>query len=124
MGLMNWLRSLSGRVRERPKSFATFDDNGASCRWPDGTIESVAWDDLRSIEIRTTDAGPFVEDVFLVLTAIDGGCVIPQEAEGFTELLEHVQQWPGFDHQAVISAMSCADNASFPCWRRGDTQPA
>jgi hypothetical protein len=97
---------------------ATCDSHGVSCRSPDGTIVSVAWDEVRSVEIRTTDAGPFVEDVFLVLHTGGGGCIIPQEAEGFTTLVEHLQQWPGVDNKALISAMTCTDNATFLCWQR------
>jgi hypothetical protein len=107
-------------MHERPKAVASFNDCGASCSWPDGTVESVPWDELHAVEIRTTDAGPFFEDVFLVLDAGDRGCVIPQEAEGFGALFERLQQLPGFDNQAAISAMTCTDNATFQCWRRGD----
>jgi hypothetical protein len=120
MGLSGWLKALRGRMHERPKAVVTFDDHGGSCRRPDGTVESVAWEDLRLVEIRTTDEGPFLEDVFLVLHATDGGCVVPQAAEGFLELIKRLQQWPGFDNTALISAMTCTDNASFVCWRRGD----
>jgi hypothetical protein len=81
----------------------------------------MAWDDVQSVEIRTTDAGPWVEDVFLVLRAAESVCVVPQGAEGFAELFEHLQQWPGFDNMAVISAMGCAENATFVCWRRAES---
>jgi hypothetical protein len=120
MGLSDWLKLLRGRRHEPPKVIATFDDHGASCRWPDGTSVSVAWDDLRSVEIHTTDAGPFVEDVFLVLRATDGDCVVPQGAEGFAKLIAHLKQWSGFDIEALYSAMTCTDNATFLCWERAD----
>jgi hypothetical protein len=123
MELSGWLKLLRGRLRERPKAVATFDDHGAACRWPDGTVASVAWDQLRSVEIRTTEAGPFAEDVFLVLHADDSDCVVPQEAEGFGGLLERLQRLPGFDHEAISAAMTCTDNATFPCWRRADPEP-
>lgn len=79
---------------------------------------SVTWNDLQAIEIRTTDQGPFVEDVFLLLHTNEGGLAVPQEADGSAALLAHLQQWPGFDTEAVIAAMTCTDNAAFPCWRR------
>ena len=136
MGLSGWLKSLRGRprgrpgavvksdagraARGRPRAVVTFDDRGVTCRRIGGVVESVAWDDLHSVEIRTTDEGPFVEDVFLVLHAAGGGCVVPQEAEGFADLIGRLQRLPGFDNGALISAMTCAENATFPCWRRGD----
>src|SRR5262249_15073322 len=73
----DWLKSLLVRMHRPPKVVTTFDDRGASCRWPDGTLASVTWDDLHSVEIRTTDAGPFAEDVFLVLRAGGGDCAVP-----------------------------------------------
>src|SRR4051812_37159375 len=94
-----------GAIALAQVAVATFDDHGATCRWPDGTIQAVTWDDLQAVEICTTDMGPFVEDVFLVLHATDGGCIVPQEAEGFAKLIGHLQQWPGFDIKAAISAM-------------------
>jgi hypothetical protein len=118
MGLPDWLKRPRDRTPERRRVIATCDSHEFFCRWPDGTIVSVAWVEVRSVEIRTTDAGPFVEDVFLVLHTGDGGCIIPQEAEGFTGLVEHLQRWPGFDNKALISAMTCTDNATFLCWQR------
>ena len=118
MWLWQWLKSVPLRMHERPKAVASFDDSAVSCRRPDGFTETVRWDELRSVEILTTDAGPFVEDVFLVLHADNHGCVIPQAAEGFAALMKRLQQLPGFNNSAVISAMTCTDNASFPCWQR------
>ncbi len=120
MNWLHWLISLPGRLQERPKTVVTFDERGVTCRWPDGPVQSVTWDELRTVEIRTTDWGPFVEDVYLVLNAGDDGCVVPQEAQGFNPLLERLQTLSGFDNGAVGSAMTCTDNAIFPCWRRID----
>ena len=78
----------------------------------------VSWVDLQEIGIQTTDGGPFVEDVFLVLRGGEVRCVIPLEATGFTAVLSRLRELPGFDNDAVISAMTCTDNAAFPCWRR------
>ncbi|HVX13746.1 MAG TPA: hypothetical protein VHC22_21370 [Pirellulales bacterium] len=68
--------------------------------------------------IETTDAGPTVEDVFWVLGGDDSGCVVPSEAEGMVELFERLQCLPGFNNQAVIEAMSCAENRTHVCWNR------
>ena len=121
MNWLHWLIALPDRLQKRPRAIATFDETGVTCRWPDGPVQSVTWDELEAVEIRTTDWGPFVEDVFLVLYAGDGGCVVPQEAEGFDPLLRRLQSLPGFDNAAVGSAMTCTYNAVFPCWRRIDS---
>jgi hypothetical protein len=122
MNWLHWLISLPGRSRERPRAVAAFDEVGVTCRWPDGPVQSVTWDDLDAVEIRTTDWGPFVEDVYLMLHAGDDGCVVPQESEGFDPLLRRLQSLPGFDNGAICSAMKCTDNAVFPCWRRDDAR--
>ena len=35
---------------------------------PDGTQEIVEWTDLQAVDVQTTDQGPFLPDVFWVLT--------------------------------------------------------
>lgn len=87
---------------------------------PDGVEETIRWDDLHEVVIVTTDEGPWQDDVFLMLVAADGksGCVVPQSAEGSQQLLERLQQLPGFDSGAVVEAMGSTSEATFPCWKR------
>ena len=109
-----------------PESFyvVRFSESDVSCTHPDGTIESVAWDDLQQIEIVTTDHGPFHPDVFWVLHGSMAGCVVPQGATGHRELLERLQRLPGFRNEAVIEAMTSTENRRFLCWeKRGDAEP-
>jgi hypothetical protein len=96
----------------------TFDDKLVRCHHPNGTKEEVSWDELSAVEIFTTDAGPFVCDVFFVLHGNARACVVPQEAEGCKELLERLQRLPGFNNQAVIDAMCCTSNARFQAWQK------
>ncbi|MFH1981940.1 MAG: hypothetical protein ABIL58_08845 [Pseudomonadota bacterium] len=87
---------------------------------PDGAEETIRWDELHEVGILTTDEGPTQEDVFFFLIAADGksGCVVPQFSHGCDQLLERLQQLPGFDNQVVIEAMGSTGNAKFVCWRR------
>jgi hypothetical protein len=117
---MEWLRSLLSGRRQVERSSVVVDERGVTCRRPGGTVEAVAWADLRAVEILTTDEGPWSEDVFWVLHGRGGGCVVPQEAEGSNALLERLQQLPGFDNAAVIRAMGSTENARFPCWKAAD----
>jgi hypothetical protein len=120
MGVMGWIRTLlAGRHREERPPVAV-DDRGVAYRRPDGTVESVAWAELRGVEIVTTDAGPWSEDVFWVLYGQDGGCAVPQGAKGVDVLLERLQRLPGFDYEASIRAMKCTEDARFPCWHAAD----
>jgi hypothetical protein len=98
-----------------------FDDENISLIREDGSRESVRWSDLSAVVIKTTDEGPFLEDVFFILFGNDqkSGCVVPQEATGASELFSALQdRLPGFDNEKVIEAMSSSNNRSFLIWRR------
>lgn len=101
----------------------TFDASGVAYNASDGMIHRVSWVDLRSVEIATTDEGPFVEDVFWVLHTPEQSLVIPQSASGSEELLGRLQLLKGFDNKTVIAAMSCGGNERFVCWERDRTAP-
>lgn len=83
---------------------------------PEGTIESIGWDDLRRVEVVTTDQGPFLPDSFWVLTGNETQCTIAQGANGESSLLERLQTLSGFDNDVLISAIGSTSNARFLCW--------
>ena len=93
---------------------------GVTCCRPGGPTESVEWDDLQKVFIRTTDEGPFAPDVFWILAGRKGGCVVPQGATGEDVLLERLQALPGFDNEALIKAMASTSNQDFVCWQRSE----
>jgi hypothetical protein len=98
-----------------------FDDESISVIRQDGSRESVRWSDLREVVIKTTDEGPFIEDVFIILIGKDqrSGCLVPQGADGESELFSALQaRLPGFDNEKVIEAMSSSENRSFLLWSR------
>ena len=96
----------------------TFDDESVMRTLANGQVETVRWDDLLHVQIMTTDEGPFVDDVFWLLSAEDHGCAVPSEAEGMAALLRRLQKLPGFDDEAVIRAMGCTGNDLFAVWSR------
>jgi len=108
--------------REKPKTpdRVTFTGDAVTRVRPDGVEETIRWDDLHEVGILTTDEGPWQEDVFFLLVASDGksGCAAPQSSDGSKQLLERLQQLPGFDNDAVIKAMGSTSNAKFVCWKR------
>ena len=92
------------------------DEQGVTRR-SNGEVEVVAWPELARVLIRTTDTGPFADDVFWLLERRDGSVlVVPSEAAGADRLLERLQELPGFDNEAVIRASTSVENALFPCW--------
>ena len=117
MDPIDQLEGMLGRRRERSGVLVAVDDRGYICRWPGGSVDSIAWDDLLAVVIRTTDQGPMQEDVFLVLRSAGGDCVIPQSNEITDDLLVRFQRTlPGFDSMAVIQATGSTENATFVCW--------
>jgi hypothetical protein len=87
----------------------------------DGVAERVRWDDLVQVNVRTTDCGPFLEDVYFELVGRNNtGCLVPQESEQFNILLARFREWPGWNSDEFGKAMCCTENARFICWNRTD----
>ena len=94
------------------------DEQGLTASLTGGPALRLEFHDLQRVAIRTTDEGPFAEDVFWILTAEKQVCIIPQGAEGQVELFDQLLKLPGFDCQAMVVAMSSTENAEFECWKR------
>ena len=126
VGLFGFFRrSSSPTTKDLPlllKSSVSSDDESITCHRDgfNGLVESVRWLDLRTVLIRTTDRGPFVDDVFWVLWTEDSECMTPSEAEGMSQLLERLQTLPNFDNSAIIEAMQSTENRWFVCWKHPD----
>jgi hypothetical protein len=96
------------------------DERRVVCRRPSGEEDAVAWDSLDAVLVETNDSGPWGADVWWILVGRDGrsGCAIPQGATGEKPLFDALQALPGFDNEALIAAMTCAEDKRFLCWRR------
>jgi hypothetical protein len=99
--------------------FVTFGEEEVS-HTGHGGIESISWNELSGVDILTTSAGPWHEDVFLLLLDQESHvrCTIPQASQGFQLLLERLLALPQFDTPAFISAMGSTSDRRFTCWRR------
>ncbi|HWP25141.1 MAG TPA: hypothetical protein VNL39_02225 [Xanthobacteraceae bacterium] len=108
------------RMRSTPENLYVVEltADAIACRYPSGTTERVSWEDLRRVEILTTDGGPFATDLFWVLHGSRAGCVIPQGAAGEKDLLQRLQALPGFRSEVVIEAGASTVNRRFVCWER------
>lgn len=82
--------------------------------------EEIAIDQIAEIAVITTDEGPFVDDVFLVLSGDDKEIKIPQDAENFEAMFDVFKKFEGFNYEAFIEAMSSTENAKFVCWKHAD----
>jgi len=95
-----------------------FDESRVLLTRSNGKVEEVAWDDLQAVIIETTDQGPGVCDVFIILVGKSSGCVIPQDLEKTSELLTRLQLLPDFDNRRLIDSMGSSENERFLCWER------
>lgn len=118
MRLFRWIKSRFEMAPINRVSVVTCGSTTLQVQWARGSTASIHWDDVQRVVIRTTDRGPFDDDVFLVLETPGRSYVIPQAAAGAGDLLGRLQQLPGFDNEAVIESMGCTDNRDFPCWER------
>ncbi len=85
---------------------------------PDGTSETVRWDDLKEVVLVTTDRGPEAGDVYWMLVGYTGGCAVAGGAIGMKQFRAQLRRLPRFSRSAVIRAMTSRRNGSFVCWRR------
>lgn len=85
-----------------------------------GLLSSIRWPDLIAAGIRTTDTGPFEEDVFWQYLLPDGVVEIPSCANvPFDELTAHL---PGFDARKVITAMTWCKERVFRIWHHAESR--
>lgn len=105
-------RSMSPVCVHHDEKTITVDDGA-------GGISSLAWADLGSVTVLTTSAGPFVTDLFWILSDREGRTTVtvPMDASGEHALLLAMQaRLPGFDNMAVVEAMSSTDGGVFQIW--------
>lgn len=100
-------------------SSITIDDEGVRRQLADGTEESVTWEKLKEVAIRTTPEGPWKEDVFFLLVAEGGGgCAVPAGDPSADALMSRLQSLPDFDNDAFIEAMTTIEDGLFVVWQR------
>jgi len=96
------------------------NDEGVACHFPSkGKTDKIKWSDIALIQVLTTNEGPYVCDVFYVLTdKNDQGVVIPQDKKESKEVFEKIREFPGFDNKTFIEAMGSAQVKWFTVWKK------
>jgi len=95
-----------------------FDGHTISADGPFARKSFVRVEDIREIGIETTNAGPFLEDVFWLINR-EADCVrIPQDSPVFKVLMDYFGSFEGFDWRPFTGAMSCTDPRYFLCWQK------
>ncbi len=76
----------------------------------DGSQNLLLHHELQAVEILNA------EEVYFLLIGPNSSVVVPHRAVGADELLKHLQKLPGFDNEAVITAMTT--EGKFECWKK------
>ena len=71
MKLFRWLKSKFDMAPVNRVAAVTCDDQAINFHWAGGSMASSRWDQIQRVLIRTTDRGPFDDDVFLVIETAD-----------------------------------------------------
>jgi hypothetical protein len=109
-----------GFIKENTPKF-WYDDNMGYFGWPD-EIQAWKWIDVVSIEIVTTDEGPWNEDLYWLISVKNRNecIVIPQGAEGGNAMLDAIPKVLGEPDWAVATeAMCCCSDNRFLIWSHG-----
>lgn len=124
--MLGWLRKhlahhLPAVVKPRGRSpvSVTFSEDDITVTPAGGTPARIAWAEITSVTILTTDKGPAETDLAWLISPRDRhrSILVPMGADGEHELLHAMQErLAGFDNVAVIEAMGTTTNASFPVW--------
>jgi hypothetical protein len=106
----------------------TFDERVISLANPDGSTESVQWDDLVSVSIEPYEdyyqiwIGPF----FVSLNLRDGRLLIPAFAVGLDLFVDRLRDLPGIDRERLDVLFSKEITSTCVLWAResGGSQTA
>ena len=94
---------------------------GVVCKYPSlKKTESVRWDQVDQIKVETTDEGPDVCDVFIILIESQNkkGVVLPQDRAETEIVIDKILSFPNFDYRTWVIAMGSAENATFDVWKK------
>ena len=102
----------------------TFDGAVLRASDPLGADQTIDMAKVLNVGVETTCLGPFVEDVFWVVSDGVQSIRIPQCSPIFEQLLAHFKTVEGFDWDSFGRSAPCTDDAYFPCWsRRTSNEP-
>ena len=88
-------------------------------------LNTIRWDELDVVGLRTTSEGPFAEDVFWVFVMRDGQRIdVPSLLVGDDVIDVLTDHLPGLDCAKVILAMGAAADRVFRVWDRAQSPRA
>ena len=111
------------RLAENSKKepFIKVTDNEITCDFPSkNKQDKINWDEIDLIQVLTTDEGPYVCDVFIILqnTATKNGVAVPSDRLETKLIVDRIIKFPDFDGKTWIEAMGSAENKWFTVWKK------
>jgi hypothetical protein len=116
--LFDWLLKPLDMVTRYFRTDFSVDGQNIIIKRPFSRNMSVRFDELDEIGVETTDQGPFVEDVILILRRGDMRFRIGGPCSVFVAFMQRFDSLENFDWRPFIEAQGCTDNRYFSCWRR------
>ncbi|SRR5260221_10214891 len=97
----------------------TVDESGVERELADGRRESVAWTDVRQVDVVTLPKGPWAERQRIVLHGADdeSGCIVPLDVADQGGLLGALGRLPSFDHRVLHDALTAARTGTVVVWQ-------
>jgi hypothetical protein len=117
--LKRFFKKNDGKYSERT-SHVGFDQERFWVRHSEKEEESFLWKELIGVAIRIFKNEPRTPHVFWILGVEKRLLTYPDKAIGEIKMLKRLQKLPGFNNNAIISAMSCIEDKTFICWESKD----
>ena len=120
MGLWNKLFGKTKTKDRQPEDLYEVEitDSLVKVTHPSRPIETINWTEIQEIKLVNTNEGPFLPDVWLILTGNNKGCSIPQGSDGWDKVYDIISKYEGFNFESVIESASCAENKTFELWKK------
>ncbi len=107
------------KSKSEQEPFITVTDSNVICSYPSlNKTERISWANIDSVAVITTDEGPYICDVFILISDNNGGVAIPQDNDVCQTILDRIFKLPGFDFALFTTAMGSTENKKFNVWNR------
>jgi hypothetical protein len=116
----DWLRWPRYKADPEAEWIVAIDPEAIRISDSEGRLTVVAKTELSGVAIKTEGTGPWGIDVWwgLFTTEEQPAALFPQGAIGEGAAVDYLMSLAGFDHEAMIEAMSCTENSIFAVWQK------
>ncbi len=118
------LKLFSFGLSVTPEPIITVNEREIICEFSSqNKTDKISWDDVDTINVLTTDEGPFTSDVFILLvnSKTNLGVALPSDRDETQQVIEKILQFPNFDFEKWITSMGSVENCIFEVWKKDQT---